>query len=71
MQIDATTGLSELIQRRVDELKDWLAANAPDIVTEQQHLNEGTPQRAYWHYGYASALQDVLSLLTSSDQPKM
>jgi len=71
MPIDATLSLSELFQRRADEIQDWLTEHAPDIKTEQRHLDERTPERAYWHYGYAAALQDVLRLLANGDQPKM
>ena len=32
----------------------------------QAHLDAGTSEQAYWHYGYAVALQDVLALLGGS-----
>jgi len=63
--------LLQLVQGRSDELRDWLATHAADAATEQRHLDEGTPERAYWHYGYVTALQDVLRLLATGDQPKM
>jgi hypothetical protein len=71
MPTDVTPSFAQLIQSRADELKDWLTANAPEAATEQRHLDEGTRERAYWHYGYVSALQDVLRLLATGDQPKM
>ena len=62
----------ELLKNRADELRSWLDANVPECREEQRHLNEGTAERAYWHYGYLSALQDVLRLVfPESDQPKM
>ena len=33
-------------------------------VQEQRHLDAGTPEREYWHYGYMVALRDVIRLLT-------
>jgi hypothetical protein len=36
----------------------------PSCFAEQGHLNEGTAERAYWHYGYMVALNDALSILT-------
>jgi hypothetical protein len=41
-------------------LRDWLKENAPECCEEQRHLDAGTPERVYWHYGYLCALRDVL-----------
>jgi hypothetical protein len=71
MPTNVKMSLPELVQGRSDELRDWLAAHAPDTATEQRHLDEGTRERAYWHYGYVSALQDILRFLATGDQPKM
>lgn len=49
------------IKAQADELKAWLAENAPEIDEEQKHLDEGSEARAYWHYGRLVALQDILS----------
>jgi hypothetical protein len=58
------------VEERLDDLvaqhaalRRWLAENAPAMVEEQRHLEEGSAERAYWHYGYMMALQDVLRLL--------
>jgi hypothetical protein len=65
-------GANELLKNRADELRSWLDENAPQCSEEQRHLDEGTAERAYWHYGYLSALQDVARLIfPDSDQPKM
>ena len=56
----------ERLQERRDDLKEWLAEHAPDCDHAQTHLDAGTPERVYWHYGYAVALRDVLALLTRS-----
>jgi hypothetical protein len=37
----------------------WLKTKHPEVFLEQKHLDEGTPERAYWHYGRWSALKDV------------
>lgn len=67
-QISAT----ELLNGRIEELRSWLDTNAPHCRLEQKHLDEGTAERAYWHYGYLSALQDVLRIVfPEDDQPKM
>ena len=54
---------ADLIQRRIDNISAWLAENAPDCRGDQKHLDEGTAERAYWHYGYLIALRDIQNLL--------
>jgi hypothetical protein len=53
-----------VVQARVDGLRDWLKENGATCFKEQRHLDEGTSERIYWHYGYMIALQDVLRFLT-------
>jgi len=53
----------QAISQRVAELTSWLAQNAPHCETAQKHLDEATAERAYWHYGYLSALRDVVSMI--------
>lgn len=57
------------VEQRVRELQEWLRKNAPECQAEQKHLDEGTPERAYWHFGYLVALRDVLRFLTASESP--
>jgi hypothetical protein len=57
------------LEKRADDLSAWLRENAPESLTEQRHLDEGTQERAYWHYGYMVALRDVLKFLTDSPAP--
>ena len=57
------------VEKRVSDLKEWLQKNAPESLTEQKHLDEGTQERVYWHYGYMVALRDILKFLTSSEEP--
>lgn len=49
----------ELAERR-DGIKQWLDDNSPFVFADQKHLDEGSPERAYWHHGYYTALTDVL-----------
>jgi hypothetical protein len=51
--------LEETLGDRIRGLEKWLRENAPECVEEQRHLNQGTPERVYWHYGYLVALRDV------------
>ena len=50
----------QAISRRVEELTRWLSANAPSCETAQKHLDEGTVEQVYWHFGYLCALRDVI-----------
>jgi hypothetical protein len=58
--------VKEALQQRHDEISKWLGDNAPYVVADQKHLDENTPERAYWHYGYKAALADVLALAPSA-----
>jgi hypothetical protein len=52
------------INERCNELKYWIAANAPQCLIEEKHLTEGSPERAYWAHGYLTGLMDVLRLFS-------
>ena len=56
------------IQERYDALRRRLREGAPDITEEQAHLDLGTREQAYWQYGYAVALRDVLKLLSRTSR---
>ncbi len=56
--------LIETLQGRFAAMKGWLQETG--CATEQKHLIEGTPERVYWHYGYAIALRDVLAKMNRS-----
>jgi hypothetical protein len=56
-----------LLRRRRDGIRDWLDDEAPYADADQRHLDADTPERAYWHHGYQTALTDVLAML-SADQ---
>ncbi len=52
-----------LLKRRRDGIREWLQDEAPHTVADQKHLEEASPERAYWHHGYQAALNDVIDLL--------
>ena len=52
-----------LLEDRAAELSLWLENEAPYAQFDQHHLDAGTPEQAYWHLGYRSALADLLRLL--------
>jgi hypothetical protein len=54
--------LIQSLKTRIAAIRTWLADEAPYVTTDQKHLNEHTPERAYWHFGYQAALADVLRL---------
>jgi hypothetical protein len=49
----------EGLDRRIASQTEWLRENSPYCFHDQKHLDEGSPERAYWHYGYLVALKDV------------
>lgn len=51
-------------EERCTELKTWILRNAPQCVTEEKHLVEGSQERAYWAHGYLTGLQDVMRLFS-------
>lgn len=53
------------ISGKVAALTRWLAEKAPNCEISQRHLDAGTTEQAYWHYGYVCAVRDILSLLES------
>lgn len=59
-----------LLRDRLEGLLEWLRQQAPGCFTEQAHLNEGSRERIYWHYGYMVALRDVLNFLTGRTPDK-
>jgi len=55
------------IEARAEDLADWLESNAPECRYDQKHLDEGSQERVYWHYGYMVALRDVLRQLSGQE----
>jgi len=44
-----------------------LRRDHPEMFKEQKHLQEGTPERAYWHYGRLIGMRDALRFVESGD----
>ena len=57
-----------LLRQRRDLICQWLDEEAPYTETDQLHLDAGTSERAYWHYGYQAALADAIRMLTQTEQ---
>lgn len=55
--------LKGMLEKRMDSLS---SSEGTKAVREQRHLDKDSEERMYWHYGYASALKDVLSILDSA-----
>jgi len=56
----------QTVSDKADDLTRWLTKNAPYCQTSQKHLEEGTIEQAYWHYGYICATRDILALFNTS-----
>ncbi len=61
--------LEQLLEKRIKRLSAWLDRNAPYCTQEQAHLDEGSRERAYWHYGYVVALADVRDFVRNGRPP--
>lgn len=55
--------LEQVLQQRAKDLRGWLETHGSDCWDEQRHLKEESIEQIYWHFGYLSALQDVLGQL--------
>ena len=62
---------SSVIAERLRQLDRWIEDEAPYVQHDQRHLDAATPEQAYWHLGYRTALRDALELLTAAviDKP--
>jgi hypothetical protein len=58
------------LQQRHDDLLHWLQVSAPECFSDQNHLDENSEARAYWHYGYYMALKDVLAMIGTASTPR-
>jgi len=54
------------IERRCAGTLEFLKSDYPWIFQDQRHLDAGSEERGYWHYGYLSALQDTEKLKESN-----
>jgi hypothetical protein len=55
----------QTLSDKADALTRWLAEHAPHCEASQKHLDQGTLEQAYWHYGYTCAIRDVLAIVAS------
>ena len=51
------------ISDKAEALTRWLAEHAPYCEDSQKHLDQGTSEQAYWHYGYVCAIRDILAIV--------
>lgn len=54
----------EDISNQAEKTDKWLKERHPEVFADQTHLDEGTQERAYWHYGRLLALRDVIRALS-------
>jgi hypothetical protein len=53
------------ITERMKHMQDWFKeSKAHELLEGQKHLDNGTVEQAYWHYGYLQALKDVQNYIT-------
>jgi hypothetical protein len=49
----------EKIAERIAGIEEYLRRQKTDVKNEQAHLQEGSRESLYWHYGYMVALKDM------------
>lgn len=59
----------QTLQCRLDAVAAWLYDHAPYADADQKHLDAGSPEQAYWHLGYMTALCDAIQLLDGRRDP--
>lgn len=64
---NATKSAIDAFDRRIEGIREWLRENHPHVADEQKHLDGGSVERAYWHYGYLVALLDARARLARGD----
>jgi hypothetical protein len=57
----------QALSDKADALIRWLIENAPYCETSQRHLDPGTIEQEYWHYGYVCAIRDILAIVESTE----
>ena len=69
-----TRNINEIMsafEERIEGQGKWLMLHDPNCFKEQKHTQEPdgvpTPERIYWHYGYRTALKDVLEILKKNE----
>lgn len=55
---------TESIYDRIAGLETWLTEQGVDVKQEQSHLQEGSRERLYWHYGYLVGLRDAMKAVS-------
>lgn len=60
------SSVMRLLAKRQGEIREWLENESPYTMFDQKHLESGTPEQAYWHFGYVSAISDVMQLLSET-----
>jgi hypothetical protein len=68
LRVMVKNDISSVIAERIRHLGTWLDDEAPYVQFDQRHLDAGTPERAYWHLGYRTALRDALALIKSDTE---
>jgi len=53
----------QAMSEKIADITTWLEREAHGIEKTQKHLDEGTVERAYWHYGYVCGARDFMALV--------
>ncbi len=51
------------LQKRADQIDAWLSEPGSCRKLKRRHRKESAIERVYWHYGYTTAVRDVIEML--------
>ena len=63
--VNAERDITSYLKKRRAELIAWLKREDVGCFSRQKHLDEGTGERVYWHYGYLCAVRDMVRVLST------
>jgi hypothetical protein len=61
----------ETMERRATAQHAHISDRWPYVMADQHHLQPDTAERAYWHYGYMTALRDAVRMMPRADAQAM
>lgn len=55
--------VEKMLRMRAETMAEAWSKNSGDVLNQRRHLDEGTPERAYWHAGYIAVMRAALDMI--------
>lgn len=59
--------MKDAVQTRIDGIEEYLDSQPLNVKALQAHLELGSLESLYWHFGYLMALKDMRSQTPTGD----